>query len=89
MPVVDHFPTVGHLKCTVKAVYIKSFGGQKGGSSEPPRTPSAYGPGYTGVGITRMQQAMVLITIALVLAVCAEQLPKGKDCVEKCNVFQM
>ena len=29
---------VGHLKCTI-AVYIKSFGGQKGGSSEPPRTP--------------------------------------------------
>ena len=26
-------------------VYIKSFGGQKGGSLEPPRTPSAYGPG--------------------------------------------
>ena len=25
-------------------VYIKSFGGQKGGSSEPPRTPPAYGP---------------------------------------------
>ena len=44
MPVVDHFPTVGHLKCTVKAVYMKSFGGQKGGSSEPPQTPSAYGP---------------------------------------------
>ena len=31
-------------KCTIKAVYIKSFGGQKGGSSEPPRTPPAYGP---------------------------------------------
>ena len=43
-PVVDHFPTVGHLKCTVKAVYIKSFGDQKGGSSEPLRTPPAYGP---------------------------------------------
>ena len=28
---VDHFPMVRHLKCTVKAVYIKSFGGQKGG----------------------------------------------------------
>ena len=27
-----------------KALYIKSFGGQKGGSSEPPRTPRAYGP---------------------------------------------
>ena len=25
-------------------VYIKSFGGQKGGSLEPPRTPPAYGP---------------------------------------------
>ena len=34
---------VGHLKCTI-AVYIQSFGGQKGGSSEPPRTPPAYGP---------------------------------------------
>ena len=34
---------VGHLQCTL-AVYIKSFWGQKGGSSEPPRTPPAYGP---------------------------------------------
>ena len=25
-------------------MYIKSFGGQKGGSSEPPQTPPAYGP---------------------------------------------
>ena len=33
---MDHFPTVGHLKCTVKVVYIKSSGGQKGGSLEPP-----------------------------------------------------
>ena len=38
---MDHFQTVGHLKCTV----IKSLGGQKGGSSEPPRTPPpAYRP---------------------------------------------
>ena len=29
-------------------VYIKSFGGQKRGSLEPPRTPPAYGPAYTG-----------------------------------------
>ena len=28
---MDHFPTVGHLTCTVKAVYIKSFGDQKMG----------------------------------------------------------
>ena len=28
-----------------------------------------------------MQQAMVLITTALVLAVCAKGLPEGKDCV--------
>ena len=36
---------VGHLKCTI-AVYIKSFGGQKGGSSEPLEPPQgpAYGP---------------------------------------------
>ena len=27
-------------------VYMKSFGGQKGGSSEHPRTPPAYGPEY-------------------------------------------
>ena len=39
---MDQFPTVGHLTCTVKAVYMKSFGGQimgleakNGGSSEP------------------------------------------------------
>ena len=32
---MDHFQTVGYLK----EVYVKSFGGQKGGSSEPPRTP--------------------------------------------------
>ena len=38
---MDHFQTVGHLKC---AVYIKFFGGQKGGSLEPPRTPPAYRP---------------------------------------------
>ena len=43
----------------------------------------------TGVGITRMQQAMVLVTIALVLAVCTKELPEGKDCVLKRNVFQM
>ena len=33
---------VGHLKC--QAVYIKFCGGQKGGSTEPPQTPLAYGP---------------------------------------------
>ena len=36
-----------------------------------------------------MQQAMVLIATALVLAVCAKGLPEGKDCVLKRNVFQM
>ena len=36
-----------------------------------------------------MQQAMVLITIALVLAVCAKGLPEGKDCVLKCDVLQI
>ena len=36
-----------------------------------------------------MQQAMVLITIALVIAVCAKGLPEGKDCVLKHDVFQM
>ena len=43
----------------------------------------------TGAGKTRMQQAMVLITFALVFAVCAKGLPEGKDCVLKRNVFQM
>ena len=38
---MDHFQTVRHLNCTVK----RCKGGQKGGSSEPPRTPPAYGPG--------------------------------------------
>ena len=33
------------LKMYILEVYIKSFGGQKGGSLEPPRTPPAYGPG--------------------------------------------
>ena len=32
------------LKMYSLEVYIKSFGGQKGGSLEPPRTPPAYGP---------------------------------------------
>ena len=32
------------LKMYSLEVYIKSFGGEKGGSSEPPRTPPAYGP---------------------------------------------
>ena len=36
-----------------------------------------------------MQQAMVLITIGLVLVVCAKGLPEGKDYVLKCDVFQM
>jgi len=30
-------------------MYIKSFGGQKGGSSEPPRTPTAYEPAFLDV----------------------------------------
>ena len=33
------------LKMCSLEVYIKSFGGQKGGSLEPPRTPPAYVPG--------------------------------------------
>ena len=32
------------LKMCSLEVYIKSFGGQKGGSLEPPQTPPAYGP---------------------------------------------
>ena len=32
------------LNMYILEVYIKSFGGQKGGSLEPPRTPPAYGP---------------------------------------------
>ena len=32
------------LKMYTLEVYIKSFGGEKGGSSEPLRTPLAYGP---------------------------------------------
>jgi len=32
-----------------------------------------------------MQLAKVVITIALVLAVCAEGLPEGKHCVLKCT----
>ena len=43
---MDHLPTVGNLKCTIKAVHIKYFGGQKEGSSKPSRTPPAYGPGF-------------------------------------------
>ena len=36
--------TYGHLKYTVKlGLYIKFFGGQKKGSSEPPRTPPCLG----------------------------------------------
>ena len=35
------------LKMCSLEVYIKSFGGQKGGSLEPPRTPPAYGPGLS------------------------------------------
>ena len=31
-----------------------------------------------------MQQALVLIKIGLVLAVCAKELPEGKDCLLKC-----
>ena len=35
------------LKICSLEVYIKSFGAQKGGSLEPPRTPPAYGPGHS------------------------------------------
>ena len=41
---VDHLQTVGHLKCIASWRCIKSFGGQKGGSSEPPRTSPTYRP---------------------------------------------
>ena len=34
-----------HQECDHVSLYIKSFGGRKGGSLEPPRTPPAYGPG--------------------------------------------
>ena len=48
------------LKMYSLEVYITSFGGQKGGSSKPPRTPPAYGPGYgraqsTLIGATNIQ----------------------------------
>ena len=33
------------IMCSLE-VYMKSFGGQKEGSLEPPRTPPAYGPVY-------------------------------------------
>ena len=36
---------------------IKSFGGQKGGSSEPPRTPPAYGPASGWCVITESKNA--------------------------------
>ena len=32
---MDHFVTVGHLKCTVKTIWMKSFGGQTGVRSNP------------------------------------------------------
>ena len=35
-------------------VYKKSFGGQRGGSLEPPRTPPAYGPVYYGGYVVRI-----------------------------------
>ena len=35
---VDQLQTVGHLKCIARR-RVKSFGGQKGALSEPPRTP--------------------------------------------------
>ena len=36
---MDHFPTVGHLKCTVKAVYIKSFEAKRGVRANPLEPP--------------------------------------------------
>ena len=35
MPVVDHFPTIGHLKCPVKAVYIKFLEAKSGVRTNP------------------------------------------------------
>ena len=43
---VNHFPMIGHLKCTVKAVYIISFGGQKGIRVNT-SNPLAYRPAVT------------------------------------------
>ena len=40
---VDHFQTVGHLKCTDKCVY-KIFWRSKGGFKQTPSNPHAYGP---------------------------------------------
>ena len=40
---------VGHFKCTV---CIKSFGGQKGSLSEPPRTPLPMGLVFENPGFT-------------------------------------
>ena len=38
----------------------------------------------TGAGVTRMQLAKVVIASVLVIAVCAEGLPEGSDCLLKC-----
>ena len=41
----------------------------------------------TGAGITRMRLTKVVITSALVIAVCAEGLPDSKGCVMKLPVL--
>ena len=67
MPAVDQFPTIRHLKCTVKAVHIKSFGGQKGGSSEPLEPPLATGLIPVRIVITSNALASRQVSV---LAVC-------------------
>ena len=48
-------------------VYIKSFGGQKGGLSEPPRTPPAYGPAFNQVVVSPLFEEIVINTVNTLL----------------------
>ena len=72
---MDHFATVGHLKCTVKAVLIKSWR-PNGCLLEPPRTPPAYGSDIDPSGLGQTAAATPAIA-AIIYCQELNALPPG------------
>ena len=55
-------------------MYIKSFGGQKGGLSEPPRTPPAYGPDMVCQKVTSNVFFCLLVGCRTIMTTIIKQL---------------